>query len=337
MYEKSKIKNSLNLISRLSFPRVFNLFKIFSSYYLSGLTGKHIHAGKPFSISIEPTTSCNLKCPECPTGQKELTRPKGELSFELYKKIINELGRELIYLMLYFQGEPYINKQFFNFVKYAKARKIYTSTSTNAHFLDDENSRLTVESGLDSIIISMDGTTQEAYESYRIGGDLNKVKAGINNLIKWKRELKLLKPYIILQFLVLKTNEHQIEEIKEFAKQAGVDELQLKTAQFNSYINNSPILPTNTKYSRYIKQADGTFRIKNKLKNHCFRIWSSCVITWDGNVIPCCFDKDAQYTFGNIKTQSFQSIWKNKNYKDFRTKVLKQRESIDICRNCTTR
>jgi radical SAM protein with 4Fe4S-binding SPASM domain len=342
MYIKSTIRDRLNLISSLNFPRVFNLFKIVSSYYLSVIIRYSYHRGKPYSITIEPTTNCNLHCPECPTGQRMLTRPKGDLRMELYKKTIDELDRDLIYLLLYFQGEPYLNRQFLDFVRYAKSKKIYTATSTNAHYLNDETSRKTVESGLDRIIISMDGTTQEVYESYRIGGELNKVISGINNLVKWKKALNSSKPYIVLQFLVLKTNEHQIKEIKKFARQSGIDELQLKSAQITSP-QPSPngegerdMIPSDKKYSRYVKQADGTYRIKNKLKNRCLRMWTSSVISWDGNVIPCCFDKDARYTFGNSDSENFQSIWKNKKYEDFRKRVLNQRKSIDICKNCTS-
>ena len=329
-----KINDTLNLLSKLNLTRIFNFIKIYSGFYYSRISEKVNHKGMPFSISMEPTTHCNLHCPECPTGLKQLTRPSGNISIVLYKKIIDELHKHLIYLTLYFQGEPFLNKQFFELTGYAVSKKIYTSTSTNGHFLDDDNCKQIIESGLDRLIISMDGTTQETYSSYRIGGNINTVKEGIKNLIFWKKKLKSTKPYTILQFLVLKSNQHQIDEIKAFATLSGINELQLKSAQFYDPDERNELIPDDTKYSRYTRLSDNTYKIKSKLLNHCFRMWSSAVITWDGNVVPCCFDKDAKYCFGNLNENTFAEIWDSNEYNRFREKILKGRKSLDICCNC---
>lgn len=311
-----------------------NFLKNALSYRISNITGKAVLYGKPYSISIEPTTSCNLRCPECPSGQRKFSRPTGMLSMETYKKIIDSTFKDLIYIILYFQGEPYLNNNFFDFIKYAKKKNIYTATSTNAHFLNNDFAKKTVESGLDNLIISLDGIDQQSYSAYRNGGQFEKVVDGIKNIVSLKKELKSSKPYIIVQFLVLKTNENDIEEIKKLSKELEVDELQLKTAQFYDFCDGNPLMPKNSKYCRY-KKTEAGYVIKNKLFDRCYRMWSSCVFTWDGNVIPCCFDKDADYCFGNIKDKSFENIWTNDKYYDFRRKILKSRKSIDICRNCT--
>ena len=240
-----------------------------------------------------------------------------------------------MYLIIYFQCEPYLNKDFFKFVKYASNLKIYTATSTNAHFLNKKNARLTVKSGLDRLIISLDGTNQEMYETYRKGGDYEKVIKGIENIIYWKKKLKSHKPYVIIQFLVFRHNEDKISEIKRLGKNLGFNEVQIKTAQFYDFEKGIPLIPENEKYSRYKKMPDGTFEIKGRLPIRCFRMWHSCVITWDGLVVPCCFDKDATHLMGDLKSESFEEIWKGQKYKDFRTKILKNRKQIDICRNCT--
>ncbi len=289
----------------------------------------------PISISFEPTTSCNLRCPECPSGLRSFTRPTGMLDTEFFKKTIDEIEKELLYLIFYFQGEPYLNKNFLDLVRYASSKKIYTATSTNAHYLDDDNARKTVESGLDRLIISIDGITQETYESYRIGGQLEKVIEGTRNVIKWKRKLKSRTPHVIFQFLVLKPNEHQVEEVKKLAKEMGVDEVGLKTAQIYDYEVGSPLIPSIDQYSRYSLQEDGTYKIKNKLLNHCWKLWHSCVITWDGIVVPCCFDKDAWYRMGDLKEQSFDNLWNNDLYKSFRASLVKSRTEIEMCKNCT--
>jgi len=305
------------------------------SYYLTVLFKKPVIWGKPFSVSIEPTTSCNLRCPECPSGLRKFSRNTGMLSLEMYNKIANQIGDYLMYMILYFQGEPYLNPSFFEIVKDAKKRKIYTATSTNAHFLTDENCKKTIESGLDKLIISLDGIGQETYSSYRIGGRYQRVVEGIENMVKWKKQLKSKTPHIVVQFIVFRTNEHQIEEVKDLCDKMGIDELQLKSAQVYEYENGNPLIPTKSKYSRYRELKDGTWEIKNDFLNKCYRMSVSCVITWDGMVVPCCFDKDAIYQMGDLKKDSFDTVWKNKTYQEFRTKVFTQRKSIDICRNCT--
>ena len=147
--------------------------------------------------------------------------------------------------------------------------------------------------------------------------------------------MKSKTPYIIVQFLVLKTNEHQLDEVRQLCRELGVDELQFKTAQIYDYKNGSPLIPSIDKYSRYRQKPDGTWELKGKLPNKCYRMWSSCVITWDGLVVPCCFDKDAKYRLGDLKEKRFKKIWKSRVYNDFRRKVFTHRKQIDICRNCS--
>jgi len=220
-------------------------------------------------------------------------------------------------------------------VNYAHQKKIYTATSTNAHYLTDAAARKTVESGLDRLIISIDGSTQEVYEQYRVGGNLQKVFEGARNIVKWKRELKSKTPFVVFQFLVVKPNEHQIDEVIKLGKEIGVDDVWLKTAQVYEYENGNELIPTLDQYSRYKKRSDGTYEIKNKLSNHCWKLWHSCVITWDGAVVPCCFDKDAQHQLGQLQQTSFKQLWKGEKYQQFRRSILKSRKEIDICANCS--
>jgi radical SAM protein with 4Fe4S-binding SPASM domain len=291
--------------------------------------------GWPLSIAIEPTTSCNLRCPECPSGLRSFTRPTGMLQQALFNSVIDQLSGTLNYLTFYFQGEPFLNTDFLNMVRYASDRNVYTATSTNAHYLNDENARATIKSGLDRLIISIDGTTQDTYASYRIGGSLEKVIEGTNNIITWKRKLRSKTPHVAFQFLVVKPNEHQIEEVHAMAKYLGVDQVVLKTAQIYDYQNGSPLLPSIEKYSRYKKNSDGKYSIKNTLLNQCWKMWNSCVVTWDGKIVPCCFDKDASHVLGDLKVNSFDEIWFGQKYDTFRNSILKSRSEINICKNCT--
>ncbi len=344
------IADGLNLLSKLTIKRFWNGILLVSSYIYSKITGYPIPAGMPISISFEPTTSCNLRCPECPSGLRSFTRPTGMLEVDLFKKTIDSLADSLLYLIFYFQGEPYLNPHFLDLVKYAVKKRIYTATSTNAHYLNDENARKTVESGLDRLIISIDGTTQETYQAYRVGGDLEKVIEGTKNIIKWKKELKSATPFVIFQFLVVKPNEHQLEEVKQLGDKLGVDAVWFKTAQIYDYENGSELIPTNEKYSRYelaglktLVLNDKTpatnegvkYKIKNKMLNHCWKMWHSCVITWDGLVVPCCFDKDAEYRMGSLKSKNFAEVWKSAIYTNFRKSLISSRGEIEMCKNCT--
>ncbi len=328
-------RDSTNFISKLTPRRALNAGKVLGSYFYSRTTGKASLWGSPISISFEPTTSCNLRCPECPSGLRSFTRDTGMLREDFFKQVIDEMHQHLIYLIFYFQGEPYLNTKFLEMVKHASSKKIYTATSTNAHYLNDEAAKKTIESGLDRLIISIDGTTQDVYENYRVGGQLSKVIEGTKNIVKWRKQLKSKTPMIVFQFLVVKPNEHQIEAVKKLGTELGVDDVWFKTAQVYDYENGNDLIPTIEKFSRYKKNSSGKWSIKNKLLNHCWKMWHSCVVTWDGWVVPCCFDKDAQHKLGSLKQQSFKELWRNKSYQNFRTSLLKARSEIDICTNCT--
>ncbi|MBL6445001.1 SPASM domain-containing protein [Fulvivirga sp. 29W222] len=329
------VADGLNFVSKLTVNRAWNASRVVFSYIYSRLTGNPKIVGLPISISFEPTTSCNLRCPECPSGLRSFSRPTGMLQERLFKEIIDELEDTLMYLLFYFQGEPFLHTKFLDMVQYASEKNIYTATSTNAHYLTDDVARKTVESGLDRLIVSIDGTTQETYQSYRVGGKLDKVIEGTKNIIKWKKALKSRTPHVVFQFLVVKPNEHQIEEVKALAKRLEVDEVGLKTAQIYEYEHGSKLIPTIDKYSRYRKKADGTYAIKSKLLNHCWKMWHSCVITWDGKVVPCCFDKDAHHEMGQLQETSFTELWNSPTYNSFRKALVKSRSKIEMCRNCT--
>jgi radical SAM protein with 4Fe4S-binding SPASM domain len=291
--------------------------------------------GTPASISIEPTTACNLRCPECPSGLRSFTRPTGTIKEDFFKETIDQLSGTLTHIMFYFQGEPFIHPRFLDMVGYAEKQKIYTITSTNGHFLHAANVNKILDSGLSRLIISVDGTTQETYEAYRKEGRLSIVLDGARRLVAEREKRKLSKPYIVFQFLVVKPNEHQIPEIYRIAREIGVDKVNLKTAQVYDYENGHELIPTREAYSRYKKNKTGRYEIKNKLENQCWKMWHSCVITWDGSVVPCCFDKDASHKLGDLQGDSFHTIWHGHPYQTFRATLLVSRKEIDICKNCT--
>lgn len=329
------LQDTIRFLSLMTGRKFRNLIKLRTSYHLSKITGRPLHWGMPAIIEIEPTTSCNLRCPQCISGLRDFTRPTGMLTSTLFERTIDELSQDLTWLVLYFQGEPFLNKNFLDYVRYASAQNIYVATSSNGHYFTEEVSKQTVQSGLSRLIISIDGITQESYSKYRIGGKLSEVMEGTKRLMEWKKKLKSTTPHVVWQFIVFKHNEHELPFVKKLAKDLGVDELAIKTAQVYGYETDTDFIPSQSELSRYEMGTDGKFHIKNSFENHCWRMWRGSVITWDGRVVPCCFDKDAKFVLGNVAEQSFASVWNDDKAKKFRASVLNQRNKIEMCTNCT--
>lgn len=319
----------------LTFKKIWNLLKVEASMVLSAVLKKPVVLGVPYTISIESTCLCNLKCPECPTGSGMIKREKKNLDLLIYQKFIDEIKTTTLHLLLYFQGEPFVNRDIFDMIKYASERKIFTVISTNGQFLDTEMNKKIIQSGLNRIIISVDGTDQVTFEKYRVGGDLNRILEGTKDLYGLKKISKKRIPEIIFQFLVFRHNETQVSSIKRLGKISGADRIWIKSAQIINRDTAGDIIPLNPEYSRYFFDDKGDIKIKSRLKNQCKRLWRTCVVTTDGYILPCCFDKEAKYVMGDINDTRLSEIWNNQKYKEFRKRILSNRRATDICNNCT--
>lgn len=332
----SKIIQNLkiNLIKYFTWKRFFNILKIFSSFWLSRIFRKPFIWGMPLTYSIEPTNFCNLKCPECPSGTGELTRELGFLTVDNFKQIVDEISETGFYIQLFFQGEPYLNKKLDEMICYAQSKNLYVSVSTNGLLINSVSITRMIKNMPDKIIFSLDGLDEISYQNYRVGGTFKQADESLRLLTETKRKLNLKKPFVELQFIVMKQNEHFISEVKKYAEESLVDRLIFKTMQVSSYENALKFLPSKKKYSRYEIQND-SFELKGQVQNHCFALWRTAVITWDNRMVPCCFDKDANYVLGNINHYSISEIWKSENYQRFRKSVLLNRKGNDICTNCT--
>ncbi len=307
--------------------RCFNLLKVFTGYALSAVTHSNHTMGMPVTASIEPANHCNLHCPQCPTGLGAIKKKPQTFDLEKYRSIIDALSPELCYLNLYFQGEPFLCKELPQMVEYATKHRIFTSISTNGHFLNDETALQLKQAGLGKLIVSLDGATPESYSKYRVGGDFNRVIEGIRNAVGSGLKVEL-------QCLLLSSTENEIERVKDLSKELGVWKTTFKTAQFYT---QDTLMPTNQKYSRY---KDGTLTTKHKLRNKCWRMASSIIITTEGNVLPCCFDKDSTHSYGNIFSEDINKdalcrVINSQKASEFRKLVFSNRKCIKICTNCT--
>ena len=323
----------------LTKSRVSNAIKCYLSYALNRFGSAHI-AHMPLFVSVEPAAVCQLRCPECPVGQLKIKNEKLKItntpymSPEVFRRVLEEVKKTAWVMQFYFQGEPLLNKDLPQMIREAHWAGLYTIVSTNAQAMTQEMAQALVTAGLDRIIVSMDGLTEASYGAYRVGGSLEKTKAALRYL----REAKNRTPYTLhrtpiieLQCLRLRTNEHEWAALKEQYKALGADRLTLKTAQLYDYTHGHPLMPSKAKYSRYVKGKDGLFH-RRRLGKGCWRVWSGCVVTTTGEVLPCCYDKAHSHAYGNIMNASMHELFTNTYARAFRQAAKKERPLI--CKEC---
>jgi MoaA/NifB/PqqE/SkfB family radical SAM enzyme len=326
-----------------SWKRLWNIGKVMGSMAVSWATKKPVVWGRPFMMMVEPTNFCNLKCPLCPSGNGEMTRERGHLGIDDFKRLMDDTGDHLVLLMLWNQGEPFINKDLLEMIDYARSKRIVTITSTNGHYVRTrQQAEAVVRSGLSEMIVSLDGVDQETYEAYRVGGKLQKVIDGTKLVAEAKRELKSKTPRINMQFIVFRHNQDDIAEAERLAGELEADQFLIKTAQVYSDDDAATFLPEDDLFRRYEEGEEaGTLQVKGQPAKGCKVLWYSSMVNWNGDVAPCCFDKNVDFGMGNAlddsggEGSSFSAIWKDRAYMDFREKILDDRKSVDMCRNCS--
>ncbi len=319
-----------------TFKRAWNFGKVAASFGLSRLLRRDVRFGQPCVLMIEPTSFCNLKCPLCPSGNDTLGRARGNMDLTHFYHVLDQAADHVFLLMLWNQGEPFINKNLLDMVRYARSKRIPTITSTNVHFIrTPQDARDIVASGLEEIIVSLDGVTAESYLKYRVGGDFERVVEGIRLLGEARRDLGADSPIIHLQFIIMKHNEGEIDQARALARRLGADRLSLKTAQVYTQADAETFLPTDERHSRYRYDAE-KLATKAPVVNSCKHLWYSTVVNWDGSVSPCCFDKDGRHSLGDaVSGRSLSQVWEGVAYRDFRNTVLSDRASIPMCSNCS--
>lgn len=326
------IRTLRNLLRCVTPRRLFNMAAVLVSYTISDLTKRSVVWGMPYTVTLEPTNRCNLRCPECPSGNGEMVRPLGMMDYDAFTTLIDELAPETFYVQLFFQGEPFINPRLADMIRYARSKRMYVSVSTNAHYLRPDTVRALFVSGLDRLIVSIDGMSEATYQEYRVGGSLAKV-LGALDLLDAERAASPSSMEVVLQFLITRANEHEIPALRALAAKHRAA-VALKTIQVYSLESAEQFLPREEKYRRYTIEA-GELRMKGALRNRCVRLWERSVITWDGVVVPCCFDKNAAYPLGTVNGRRFRDIWRSEEYHAFRRRILAGRRDVPMCTNCT--
>ena len=292
----------------------------------------------PNKLTIDIGNVCNLKCPLCPTGRGDKNASRGFMKFEGYKKVIDELGSYLTNVELYNWGEPLLNKDLIDMIQYAKERNIPVCISTNLNILDSRMAKALISTRIDKIFISCDGASPETYSKYRIGGNFHNVISNTSQLSEAKKKLNNCYTRLILLFHVFKHNEHEVEKIKELAKDLGV-ELRINRMRTDmgkeifekveaSIERDKDWIPLNSEHCAFDLE-------RKKRRMTCKYLWKTAVINWDGAVLPCCAVYGERYAFGNVFEDPFASIWNNEKYRLARQEVLnKIDKSPTICHTC---
>ena len=290
----------------------------------------------PTFVSIEPANYCQLRCPACPVGQRAAnnTHHRAQnMSWDTYLRILTQVQATAHTIQFYFQGEPLLNPLLPKMVARARVAGLFTVVSTNAQALTRSMAHELVKSGLHRVIVSIDGFSEESYAAYRVGGDLHRALEGLQFLREAKAEYSS-SICIELQVLRLRSNEHEWKWIMRHYKALGATRLVFKTAQLYDYHHGHSLMPTDERYSRYKKGEDGTYHLTRPRRRSCYRLWSGCVVTTTGEVLPCCYDKAGDHAFGSLMEQNLEQVWHNKNADDFRRQVLQDSHAIPICREC---
>ena len=319
-------------------PEEFRTEQKYNNFILSKeeeKSKKLILESMPYQIDIEPTNICNLECPLCSTGVDAQTRKKGMINYERFKILVDEIKDTVLQLSLQNWGESTLVKDFPKMVKYAADAGIFTRVSTNFSVnYNDEVLYELVTSGLGRLVVDIDGTTQEIYEKYRRKGDLKLVLRNLENALKIKKENNLKFPIIQARMLVMKHNEHQIEDFKNLAKEMNVDEIELGNIQLNPNTVKEKWLPENTDYiyKTYVDERRTT---------PCHWPWSGLIINWEGGISPCSIIDDENSDFGNAFDKGgIKNVWNNEYYISARSefskeKMMTKNTICNVCKNDT--
>jgi len=266
--------------------------------------------GMPYRYFIDPINICNLHCPVCPTGLGLLGRSPGKIDVQRFKQLVNQIQRYAYIVELYNWGEPFLHPQILELIEYAHRRRVSVRLSSNMNRFTPELARGVVASGLDRLIVSVDGSTQQVYERYRRGGNLERVLANIRALVDEKRRQQSASPFILLRMLVTRQNEDQIGAIRQLADDLGVDGF--STGSF--FVDTTDAeqieewVPEDGEQSFYDLSADPV----NVW--HCADLWESMVISWDGGVAPCCWLHQEKNDFDNAFEKPLSEIWNGEAY-----------------------
>jgi MoaA/NifB/PqqE/SkfB family radical SAM enzyme len=296
----------------------------------------------PYLLIIDPCNYCNLRCPLCPTGINQLGRPQAMLSFEHFRQYFDPLAPHLFETYLHNWGESLLNKQVFRMIDHAQRSDVGTNLSSNFYRVSSDDMDKLLDCGLEYLVISLDGTSQETYGQYRIGGNYDQVLENMCELIRRRNLRKQKTPMIEWQFIVMKQNEHQVEEAEKLSRKIGVDLIRfIPVGMPFEFWNRKEIAdqwyPTGMQgrvESTHEEQQYG----QAEKPGPCFYLYRSMVINPDGGVSPCCVVYKQNRDFAKLDgVIDVRALWNNEKYVSARslysmeTPPQKRATVCDVC------
>ena len=306
-------------------------------------------AGRPAHMKIELTNFCNLACPMCPHEQME--RDVGYMKPELFKRIIDMAAPELEFAYLHHLGESLFHGRIGELIRYGRERGVHLGLSTNATYLDHRKARVLLESGLDFLVISLDGASPDTYQRMRVGGDFATTVKNVRAFFELKRRVPN-ELTVVVQMIVTEANRHEVDGfarlwaddgaqvmIKEARDWAGQVDLKKELVQ----IGKAPRSDGGAGRPRRASGADRAARLPVVPKvdasqvQHvpCRMLWTELTVLWDGAVVPCVNVFEKQNVVGNLATQSLDEVWNSRAMRSLRKSHLADDVAhIPVCATC---
>ncbi|MBU1939210.1 radical SAM protein [Candidatus Micrarchaeota archaeon] len=293
---------------------------------------KTVFLGHPHSVTIEPINICNLDCEFCSSPPALIKREKRAMSATEFRCAVDSLRPYTHHLWLFLVGEPFLNPALPEMLSYANSRNMHVTVSTNATTLTPKTISAIVSSGLDRLIISLDGTTKTTYEKMRRGGNFLNVIENIKCIANEKKKMRSLKPVVELQMIVTKINEHEADGFAKFTKDLGAERSALKTLAIPEWVHGRrKVQMLRKKFLPEKGESRYTEDFKLKGTEGCIFTKRSIVLA-DGTVCMCCYDIQGDYSFGNIFSRPFGDVWKSEKYT--RTRKAMHKRALPLCKKC---
>jgi MoaA/NifB/PqqE/SkfB family radical SAM enzyme len=281
--------------------------------------------GHPYLLIIDPCNYCNLRCPLCPTGLKDLGREQTMMSFDDFRAYFDPHIPYLFEAYLHSWGESLLNKQIFRMIEHVQRNNVGTNLSSNLVTTTSSDIDNLIDAGLEYLVVSLDGTSQETYGQYRVRGDYERVIANLTELIRRRNARGRKTPVIEWQYIVMKQNEHQIPEAERLAKKFGVDLLRfIPVGMPYEFKNRKEVadkwFPVTVEGRRLSQHDEQQFGQKAK-PGPCFYLYRSMVVNPDGGVSPCCVVYRANRDFADLKApgETVGGIWNNARFRSARS------------------
>jgi MoaA/NifB/PqqE/SkfB family radical SAM enzyme len=288
----------------------------------------------PAHVSIEPTNACNARCPVCETGKNDMHRKSGFLDPDLYYEFIDDVAPTTNTLLFYFMGEPFMHEHAYDMIRYARDKGLYVETCSNGDFIDAKG---VVYSDVNKISIQLGGLDEDTHQRYRVRSSFTKAERNLRALVAERNKHPESNVQIEVGLIVMRHNEHQVEDFKAWAKEMGADVANIIDPCARNMLEAMAYLPKDRKYWFYDEEAfeRGILKPKVVMDNDCTWIWNSTQLNWNGDVVPCCRDPNGKHVFGNAFESGLAKVFNGERARDFRHRILTDQGNVDICKLCS--